>query len=263
MILMKGTPVAFNYTYGPALIYRGPRSIDAIYRQGEPVVVIADMIPMDELRRIELTRVRGFVFSKGTALDEDHYNFLNQEKRAAVIGCELAMEYICEGDMVIVDGVEGLVCLQPNEETLEAFQEQRKKGPPSEKGIAIQKIARAMLDGLVQERAEAEARGEKIMKSGEVISKEEALALSKNQPGLIYQILSGLPLPNSPTADPHGHAPGHEHGHDHGHGEHDHDHEHEGEEEKKPDARARREAQKSGREAKPEAAPATAEASAK
>ena len=93
MLLLKGTSAAANYTFGPALVYRGPASIDRIYKQGEPVVVIADMIPLDELRRIELTRVRGFVFEQGDAVqDEDMFNYLMTEKRAAVISCERATE---------------------------------------------------------------------------------------------------------------------------------------------------------------------------
>jgi hypothetical protein len=266
MLLLKGTSAALNYTYGPALVYRGPRSIDKIYKSGEPVVVIADMIPLDELRRIELTRVRGFVFEQGNAVeDEDLYNFLMTEKRAAVLSCESATDFICDGDMVIVDGTQGYVCLQPTDEVLADFQKTRKLGPPTDRGAAVQNMAKAILDGLVKEREAKEARGEKIMKSGEVISVAEAKALSAAQPGIIYQLLSGLPLPNSPTAGEHGHqhgdaeAMGGEHAHDHGDHDHDHDHahgdEHEHEHEHAHEEKAgRREHEKSERQKQIEAA---------
>jgi hypothetical protein len=245
VILFKGTPAAFNYTYGPALIYRGPRDIDRIYKQGEPVVVVADVIPVDELRKIELTRVRGWVFEEGRATDEDLYNFLFTEKRAAVISCKGARKFICDGDMVAVDGIKGLVCLRPNDETLAAFQEDRKKGPPTDKGAAIQSFAKSIMDGLLEERKEKEERGEEVKKTGEVMTKEEAKEAAKNAPGLIYQLLSGIPLPNSPTAGHHGHQ--HPEGEEH---DHDHDHDHEGEgDDQKMDARARREAQRAERAA--------------
>ena len=265
MLLMKGTSCAMNFTYGPALVYRGPKSIDRIYKLGEPVVVIADMIPLDEMRKIELTRVRGWVFEKGTATeDEDLFNFLMTEKRAAVISCEGATDHICDGDMVIVDGTEGYVCLSPNDETLAAFQKTRKLGPPTEKSAAVQSMARAILDGLVKEREEKERKGEKIVKSGEVMTVAEAKAASAAQPGLIYQLLSGLPLPNSPTAGEHGHQhPPAEYGgegeHGHDHAGHDHDHAHE---ERKGRREEREEKKKLKTAEKVEAAPATAEAAA-
>jgi hypothetical protein len=243
MMLFKGLPAGFNFTSGPAMHYEGPRTIDKIYKLGEPVILLADMIPMDELRKIELTRIRGFIFSEGDPVaDEDLYNFLFTEKRAAVLSCKDALDYICEGDLVIVDGIDGLVCLDPNEETLRAFQEQRAKGAPDDKGAQLQRFAQAILHGLKAEREDAIARGEKV-RSGPV-PKEEALAIAKQQPGLIYQILAGLPLPNSPTA---GHAHDHpELSHMAGQLEaegHAHDHAHDDDaEEKKPDARSRREA---------------------
>jgi len=253
VILFKGTPAGFNYTYGPALTYHGPKTIDVLYRLGVPVVLVADMIPMEELRKIELTRIRGFVFTQGNAVDdEDLYNFLITEKRAAVLSCKDAMDYICDGDFVIVDGVDGHVCLSPNEETLAAFQAQRAKGPPDEKGAQIRRFAAAMIEGMQKQREEAEALGQKA--PGTPVTKEEALAMHKQAPGFVYQILAGLPLPNSPTA---GHS--HDHpdipqipgGDDHaGHGHDDHDHDHDHDPDKPMDARARRDAQKAEREAR-------------
>lgn len=240
MLLLKGTPAALNYTYGPALNYRGPKSIDLIYKQGEPVVVVAAMIPMDELRRIELTRVRGFVFEGGTALDEDLYNFLMNEKRAAVIGCKGATKYICDGDMVAVDGVLGYIALSPTGELLERFQADRKKGPPSEKGRAIEIMARTLFESLKKEREEQIARGQEPEKPPTQAEVYKAWKDGKH-PGLVYQLLSGLPLPNSPTAGEHGHEHPPEGGHGHG-DEHEHD------EPEKSGAEARREARRSGRD---------------
>src|SRR5262245_41151014 len=133
MVTLQGIPAAYNYTYGPALIYEGPSSIDRIYKQGIPVVVVCEgTIPMDELRRIELTRVRGFIMEGGRATDEDLYNFLMNEKRAAVIGCAGATQYILEGEWICVDGVEGIVCIDPDEYTLGTFEAKRAEGPPTD-----------------------------------------------------------------------------------------------------------------------------------
>ena len=202
-IVLHGTPAAYNYTYGPVLVYEGPRSIDAIYKQGEPVVVVADMIPIAELRKIELTRVRGWIFEQGTVLDDELYNFLVTEKRAAVIGCETALYFAERGaGWAIVDGVNGLVCFNPSARTLRNFQEVRVDGPPERDPME------AAVDALhlVVEAKAAEKR--KLAEQGieiadpQKLSPKEIAKLGEQQPGLVMSILSGLPLPEQPKQLP-------------------------------------------------------------
>jgi hypothetical protein len=215
MIIIQGTAAAFNFTYGPALIYRGPRSIDEIYRQGEPVVVFADMIPIEELRKIELTRVRGFVFEEGTAADDEIYNFLMNEKRAAVIGAAGALDVIEPGKWVIVDGVEGYVCIDPTPEMLERFQEHRKKGPPKDTATQTAALLRATIEGVAKQREEEKAKKEEAQAKLEQFSKDDVKRyLAQPEAGLIGMLLTGLPIPGAKEAEG-----DHHHGHDHGRGD--------------------------------------------
>jgi hypothetical protein len=200
-VVIAGTGVAYNYTHGPIFIYRGPKSIDAIYHMREPVVVFAEMIPLDELQRLELTRIRGFVFEEGSPSDDEIYNFLNQEKRASVIGCTGAMFFAerslraAPGKWVIVDGVMGLVCFCPDEDTLEKFQEVRADGPPErDKSDELTAHFRKMLDAKIDEHERQEAAGTRLKHPHEMTNKE-ALVIQNDSPGLVMQLLSGLPVP--------------------------------------------------------------------
>ncbi len=196
-VVIAGVPAAYNYTYGPIYIYEGPRSIDAIYHMREPVVVFADMIPIDELQRLELTHIRGFVFERGSAADEDEYNFLNNENRAAVIGCTGALFFAehSRDRWVIVDGVAGAVCFCPRAETLERFEAIRAEGPPPRsRELALSAHFKHMLDAKLEERARKEAAGERL-KHPHDLGPKEALAVQQEGPGLVLQLLSGLPVP--------------------------------------------------------------------
>ena len=200
MVLLRGTPAAFNYTYGPALLYQGPRSIDEIYRQGEPVVVIADLIPIEELRKIELTRVRGFVLEEGDPSEEDLFSFFMNENRATVIGCKGILDAVSPGQWVIVDGVEGVVCVDPTPEVLAEFQETRRKGAPKrDEADEAAKIVQTVVEGVDRKRADRGASGELAERA---LAARQAVAEKEEPPGLILQILAGLPLPGMPGAEP-------------------------------------------------------------
>ncbi len=220
MILLRGYPAAWNYTYGPAYFYKGPRSLDEIYQMGEPVVVVADMIPMDELRKMELTRVRGFVLEEGSPADEDHYNFFMNEKRAAVMGVAGARRAIEPGEWIIVDGVEGVVCVRPDPDVLEKFNKVREQGPPRRSAVAgaamiLRHTMEAFLAKREAERAAPEAAG---AEAGRVPARAHAHAHDHDherpraggaglmqqleskvasQPGLVSVLLDGIPIPRS------------------------------------------------------------------
>ncbi|GIW70919.1 MAG: hypothetical protein KatS3mg102_0461 [Planctomycetota bacterium] len=195
-VTLQGIAAAWNYTYGPIYLYEGPRSIDEIYRLGEPVVVFAETIPMEELRKIELTRVRGFVFEGGSAADDELYNFLFTENRAAVIGCTGALFFAEQnpGAWVIVDGVLGLVCFNPSAETLERFQRVRAQGPPErDRTTAIAQHFNTILEGKLEEKRRREAAGEPV--GHPTFTPQQAQQAQAAAPGLVLSLLSGLPLP--------------------------------------------------------------------
>lgn len=206
-MFLPGIAAAYNYTYGPVLVYKGPRSIDEIYRSGEPVVVVARKIPHHELRRIELTRVRGFVFMEGDPTDERLLNFLMKENRAAVIGCAGILDHVADGQWVIVDGVNGAVCVDPTPEALAAFEEDRRKGPPKDMGTRVVALAQTLAQGLAGRKASATPPPEPPAQApGPAPERLGPGQAAPPPPGLIERILAGLPLPARPPggrpADP-------------------------------------------------------------
>jgi hypothetical protein len=203
VIFLAGEGAALNYTYGPVYRYRGPRSIDEIYRMGEPVVVVARAIPLHELRRIETTRVRGFVFAEGDLTDEPLVSFLMNERRAAVLGVRGILERAVEGTWVIVDGVNSVVVIDPTPEALLAFETERRSGPP--KGVAEKSaiVARRVAASL-RSRRDAE-RGRPAV--GDAAGGGAASRETGGAPGLVERLLAGLL--ESGRGDGHGHGHGH------------------------------------------------------
>ncbi|GIW70871.1 MAG: hypothetical protein KatS3mg102_0413 [Planctomycetota bacterium] len=125
----RGVGAAWNFTIGPVLRWRGPSSIDAINRLAEPAVVVADYIDEQRLRRIHVTRVRGFVIGRGSIIDPTFWWYV-QENRAAVVGCAEAVAAAREGELAIVDGVRGVVYLDPDPDTYAIYERLREIGPP-------------------------------------------------------------------------------------------------------------------------------------
>ncbi len=120
---------AWNYTMGPALVYRGKKDLTSIQNAREPVVVIAEQIAFHDIMKVDLRHIRGFVL-KGHEQDDILTHFLASEKRAAVRGIETILEDVKDGDTVIVDGVSGEVFVNPDAETVARYAELRRRGAP-------------------------------------------------------------------------------------------------------------------------------------
>jgi phosphohistidine swiveling domain-containing protein len=136
MHVIEGKSGAWNYTIGPAYIWRGTESIDEVNALHMPVVVVAHYIPAQELARLELTRIYGFVIEHA-ALGDPTVVFYSHQHRATVIGASGALEHAVAGEPVVVDGVEGKVFFQPDEATLARYQDLRRKDlPPEPDGLA-------------------------------------------------------------------------------------------------------------------------------
>ena len=135
---LTGKSGAWNYTIGPAYIWRGQPSIVETRALHLPVVIVAQYIPAMELGILDLTRVLGFVIEEGKLGDPSNV-FYSSQHRACVIGAKGALGEIQAGQMLVVDGVNGKVFVDPDAETLAKYEELRKKGPPPEKpGIAAE-----------------------------------------------------------------------------------------------------------------------------
>ncbi len=150
MIVRRGLPGAFSYTLGPAYIYRGPKSLDEIYHSGDPLVVFAHEIPLPELRRMDKRRVRGFVFEKGELFDETH-DILRKEKRAAVMKVSRVLEQVKGGETILLDGVRGIVYIDPDQAMLTRYDPLRKAGPPKEEE-ELQMLAKLKIEAELEKR---------------------------------------------------------------------------------------------------------------
>lgn len=139
---VKGLGAAWNFTMGPALIYEGRRSLDAIAKARDPVVVIAEYIPDEELRKMDKFRVRGFVIEKGSIIDPTYWIY-RDENRAAVVAAKDALLYAQNGEAVIVDGVRGVVYFGPSPDTVENYAALRKLGPPMKDPI-LEEVIRTL-----------------------------------------------------------------------------------------------------------------------
>ncbi|MFC1706205.1 hypothetical protein ACFL59_05180 [Planctomycetota bacterium] len=127
--MFEGIGAAWNFTLGPAYVYQGPSSIDEINFLPMPVVVIADYIPEEDLKKIEATRVYGFVFQRSSIVDPTFW-WLQDENRAAVVSCPGVVDGIQHGEDVVVDGVRGCVYADPDLHTRENYERLRTLGPP-------------------------------------------------------------------------------------------------------------------------------------
>ncbi len=149
MIVRTGVGAAWNYTMGPALLYTGRRSIDEIYRQRMPVVVVAEFIPLADLEKIELTRVYGFVMARGSTTDPE-YAFYMSRRKATVLGVATIIADVGAGTRVVVDGVNERVYVDPDDETVKLYEELRRRGPGPMSPEKVAEFTRATLHGAVR-----------------------------------------------------------------------------------------------------------------
>ena len=145
MFETSGIGVAWNYTIGPAVVYRDLTTLNIINTSTQPLVVMAHTLGIEELMRIDMTRARGFVFEEGSRADPTVVFFSNQH-RAAVLGATDVMAHVKDGDTVIIDGVEGKVFVNPDGETLAHYETLRREGPPPEPPSATDQLLKDALD---------------------------------------------------------------------------------------------------------------------
>lgn len=131
MQVIEAKSGAWNYTIGPAFLWEGTKSIDEIHRLHMPVVVVAEYIQIEDLVRLEMTRILGFVVERKSLADPTNV-FFSSQHRAAVLGAAGAVAQAKPGEPVVVDGVLGKAFFDPDEATLAHYNELRKVGPPPE-----------------------------------------------------------------------------------------------------------------------------------
>lgn len=141
MQIIEGKSAAWNYTMGPAYIWMGTKSIDQVYGMTLPVVIVADYIPPEDLGKIQLSRVLGFAIERGKAGDPANVYYQSQH-RATVIKAAGLLEHVKGGQTIVVDGVNGFVVVDPDEEMRAKYQDLRNQDlPPEPPGMAAEMLA--------------------------------------------------------------------------------------------------------------------------
>ncbi|MEW6185548.1 MAG: phosphoenolpyruvate--protein phosphotransferase [Thermodesulfobacteriota bacterium] len=93
--------------------------------KGKVIIVAHDLSPADTTQ-LRLENVLGFVTDMGGKTS--HTAIIAQSLEIpAVVGLEKITQEVNSGDLVIVDGGDGQVILNPDPETLEAYQQKKKK----------------------------------------------------------------------------------------------------------------------------------------
>lgn len=83
------------------------------------IIVANELLPSD-MALIDLGAIRGFVTALGSSTSHVCIMARNHSL-AAVVGLGEAVEQICSGDMVIVDGIEGRVVVNPDDDTMNTY----------------------------------------------------------------------------------------------------------------------------------------------
>lgn len=155
MIVHEGLIGAWNKSVGPAIIYESPKTLDIIQKTGDPfIVIVPDKIPLKNLFATDTRHVRGFVLAR-CEKDDIFSAFVVMQRRAAVrcvpgILDDIASGRLKNGDLVAVDGVNGRVYVQPDEETVAIFQALHEQPAPPITKEDLPRLAReAMLTATI------------------------------------------------------------------------------------------------------------------
>ncbi len=89
-----------------------------VAKEGD-IIVAKELLPSD-MALIDLGAIRGFVTALGSSTSHVCIMARNHSL-AAVVGLGEAVEQICSGDMVIVDGIEGRVVVNPDDDTMNTY----------------------------------------------------------------------------------------------------------------------------------------------
>jgi hypothetical protein len=131
MRVYSGTSPYRGYTSGPAFRWEGIASMQALYRQGLPVVLIADYLGKRELEAMELTRVVGIVIDHGSPIDP-LWELLAPVARPSVVGARGIFAEVEPGETVIVDGVAAQAVLRPTDAVARRQSGLKGTAPPRE-----------------------------------------------------------------------------------------------------------------------------------
>lgn len=92
----------------------------------EPVIIVADDLAPSETVQLEKDKVLSFVTVHGSV--NSHTAILARTMAIpALIGTEMPLDERVDGKFAVVDGVNGKIYVEPDEETLAELKERQKK----------------------------------------------------------------------------------------------------------------------------------------
>ena len=92
----------------------------------EPVIIVADDLAPSETVQLDKEKVLSFVTVHGST--NSHTAILARTMGIpALIGTPIALDSTVDGKLAVVDGLKGCICIEPDEETLEAYKRKQKE----------------------------------------------------------------------------------------------------------------------------------------
>ena len=131
MRLFEGCSPYRGYALGPALVFSGWPSVIEVRTAPVPVILAATYIEPKMLDFLDLARIRGIVVERGSVIDP-LFEPLAELARPSVIGALGLLDAVRPGETLIVDGAEGRVIAQPDDEAIGLFTRLRGLRPPRE-----------------------------------------------------------------------------------------------------------------------------------
>jgi len=111
-------------TIGPAHIVRTWNDIVATRMLSMPAVVVAPYLDARQLATIDKQRVYGIALDRGSYIDP-MWQELQGWNKASVMGAQGLMDAVKPGDLVAIDGEEGIVVVAPEGTILKYYQERK------------------------------------------------------------------------------------------------------------------------------------------
>ncbi|MFC1706204.1 hypothetical protein ACFL59_05175 [Planctomycetota bacterium] len=120
-----------GYTVGPAFVWEDWSSVQSVFHQPMPVVVVASYLEIRMVQAMDLTRVLGIVVDHGSVVDPLWDELVNLN-RPTLIGARGIYDSVVPKETVIVDGALGYAVLRPSAELLDHYVELKGTRPPRE-----------------------------------------------------------------------------------------------------------------------------------
>jgi hypothetical protein len=122
--IYKGLPAFPGFAIGPAHVVHTWNDLVATAEVPMPVIVVAPYLEPRMVDIVELRRVYGFVIERGSLIDPI-WEKLREVTKASVVGCKGAYAEIQPGEMIGIDGEDGVAVASPKDAAIKYFQQMK------------------------------------------------------------------------------------------------------------------------------------------